>query len=141
MDTPVQSSTVRARIIYAALAVGTIVVGLTIHRGAAMLSPRLRDALGDALWAVMMAWWIGALAPAMRPRIRALIALAVCWAVELSQLYHAPSIDGWRNTNIGHLVLGNDFDARDLVAYTAGVACALLLEQLVRVRVNRSSRA
>ncbi|MGZ8492750.1 MAG: DUF2809 domain-containing protein [Gemmatirosa sp.] len=32
-----------------------------------------------------------------------------------------------RGTRLGHLVLGTDFDARDLLAYAAGVACAAAL--------------
>jgi hypothetical protein len=52
----------------------------------------------------------------------------------VSQLYHAPALDALRATRAGHLVLGSGFDARDLAAYTAGVAAAVLLERAVRRR-------
>jgi hypothetical protein len=45
----------RARFI--ALAVATIVLGLLVHLRGAMLDFEMRDALGDALWAAMIAWW------------------------------------------------------------------------------------
>lgn len=114
------------------MALGTIAVGLAVHWRATALSLAVRDVLGDALWAMMVAWWIGALAPEMRPGSRAGLALALCWAVEFSQLYHTPVVDAWRGTTMGHLVLGSGFDPRDLVAYAIGVLTALMLEQSIR---------
>ena len=61
----------RARARYVALAVGTIVLGLAVHGRGGALSPILRDVLGDALWAAMAAWWIAAVAPAIRLAWRA----------------------------------------------------------------------
>jgi hypothetical protein len=114
------------------MAVGTIAVGLVVHWRATALPLTVRDVLGDALWAMMAAWWIGALAPEMRLGSRAGVALALCWAVEFSQLYHAPVVDAWRGTTLGHLVLGSGFDPRDLAAYAIGVLGALMLEQSIR---------
>ncbi len=81
------------------------------------------------MWAAMMVWWIGTLAPRLRVRTRMTVALGVCFAVEASQLYHAPGLDALRRTRMGHLVLGSGFDPRDLAAYTLGVLAALLLER------------
>lgn len=92
----------------------------------------LRDLLGDALWAMMIGWWIGAVSPNSRLTLRAGLALAICWAVEFSQLYHAPALDSWRLTTLGQLVLGTGFDPRDLGAYALGVLAALILELTVR---------
>jgi hypothetical protein len=115
---------------------GTIAVGLFVHWGlGTQLAPTLRDVLGDALWAVMLAWWIGALIPDTPPRTRGGLGLAVCWAVEFSQLYHAPVLDALRRTTIGRLVLGNGFDPRDLAAYAMGILIALILEQVSRRNV------
>jgi hypothetical protein len=121
----------RSRIVYAALAVVTIFVGLAVHEYGAVLSPVARDVLGDALWAAMIAWWIGAAAPAVQLLRRAMVALAICFVVEFSQLHHAPGIDALRDTTLGHLVLGSGFDPRDLASYTAGVFAAALLDHLV----------
>jgi hypothetical protein len=122
---------------FVALALGTIAVGLVVHWHGTALPPTLRDVLGDALWAMMIAWWIGALIPRARLDRRLGLALATCWAVEFSQLYHAPMLDGWRQTTMGQLVLGSGFDLRDLAAYAIGVLSALVFE----IRVKRSQPA
>ena len=126
----------RAR--YVALAVATILVGLAVHLRAP-LGPAVRDVLGDALWAAMMFWWISAAAPRVGRGRRGVIALAVCWAVELSQLVSTPGLDAVRRTLPGHLVLGSGFDPRDLAAYAAGVLVALLVALLVDRGVRRAA--
>ena len=125
-----------ARARYAGLAIATIAVGLLVHRGPVPLPPAAHDMLGDALWAAMLYWWIGALAPGASWRARAAVAIAACVAVELGQLVRTPALDAVRATTLGHLVLGSDFDARDLVAYAAGVAAAALLD---RARARRTA--
>lgn len=124
----------RIRLPYVALAVATIFVGLAVHLGGTFLPSAVRDVTGDALWAMMMTWWLGAVAPASRVPLRGGAALAVCFAVEASQLYRAPALDALRRTTAGHLVLGSGFDPRDLVAYTVGVVTAVLLERALHRR-------
>ena len=119
----------RRRLRYLVLAIGTIAVGLIVHRAGGMLPPALRDILGDALWAMMIVWWMGAAAPRSRLRTRGVAALAICVAVEISQRYHSPFLDGLRRTLPGHLVLGNGYDPRDLVSYAVGVVVAVVVAQ------------
>jgi hypothetical protein len=130
-----------SRVTYLAAALTTIAVGLLVHLRGTSLGPVARDVLGDALWAAMIAWWAGALAPDMRLAARSAGAYSVCAVVELSQLYHAPALDVIRATRVGHLVLGSGFDARDLVAYALGVAGAALLEATVVARSRRPRAA
>jgi hypothetical protein len=125
-------SSARARVVFVVLALVTIGAGLAVYLRGTALSPALRDILGDALWAMMITWWIAALMPARRASARAVIALAICWAVEFSQLYHSPGVDHVRATTIGHLVLGSDFDPRDLASYAVGVLAAFVLEMAFR---------
>ena len=113
-----------------AAAVVTIIAGLAVHLHGGMLQPDLRDVLGDVLWAMMIMWLVSIALPGIRAASRALLALAICWAVELSQLYQADWINALRSHTLGHLVLGSSFDARDLVAYAAGVLIALILDRL-----------
>ena len=127
-------SWLRARARYVALAVGTIGLGSAVHLRGDALSPGVRDVLGDALWAAMVAWAIAALAPAFRQRWRAVAALAVCFVVEFSQLIHLPALDALRRTSVGHLALGSGFDPRDFSAYTAGVLAAVILERAIERR-------
>ena len=72
---------------FLALAAVTIVVGLGVHWRGDFLGPVIQDMLGDALWAAMIAWGMGALAPAASVRTRAIAALAICFAVETSQRF------------------------------------------------------
>ena len=122
---------------YAILAVITIVVGLTIHLHGLGLAAPVRDVLGDALWAAMIFWLISLAAPNTSLLLRASIALALCFAVELSQQIEHPVLHAVRNLPFGHIVIGSDFDARDLIAYTAGIAAAALGDAiLIRSRLS-----
>ena len=124
--------TSRLRVAFAALALSTIVLGLLLQRARPALPMAAGDALGDALWAIMIYWIVGGIRPSLSRSRRAILALLACWSVELSQLYHAAWIDGVRRTTVGNLVLGTDFDARDLAAYAVGIAVALMLERALR---------
>ena len=112
------------------LAIATIALGLVVHLHGSALGAAGQDFAGDTLWASMIMWWIGVLAPAARLSVRSLLALAICFIVETSQLYHTPTLDAIRGTTPGHLVLGSGFDPRDLVAYTAGVFAAAIVERM-----------
>ncbi|MGQ0650285.1 MAG: ribosomal maturation YjgA family protein [Gemmatimonadaceae bacterium] len=130
----------RDRLLFIALALGSIALGLLVQRRGAILSPTARDVLGDGIWALMMTWWMGAMMPRAAAWRRGLAALAVCGGVEFSQLYHASALDAARRTAPGHLVLGSDFDPRDLGAYASGVLAAVLLEAAFRRRRQAGAR-
>jgi hypothetical protein len=125
---------VNARARYAALALATAALGLAVHRGGRPLGGAARDVLGDALWAAMLAWWVAALAPRLALGRRTALAFAACAAVEASQAYRAPALDRVRRTAAGRLVLGSDFDPRDLAAYAAGVVAAAAADRALRRR-------
>jgi hypothetical protein len=131
-------SAVRAR--FVALALSTLAIGLLLH-GRTALGPVARDVVGDALWAAMIVWWVGAVAPGARLLVRTAAAYFGCAAVELSQLYHAPALDAARATPLGHLVLGSGFDGRDFGAYALGVLGATLLEATVAAWIRRPARS
>jgi hypothetical protein len=132
----------RSRGWYAVAAAATIAAGLASRAWAAHLPWWLAKNAGDALYATMMFWLFGLVAPrATTPRI-ALAALAVCVAIELSQLYRAPWLDAIRATTPGHLVLGQGFHALDLACYGIGVGLAATLELGARrAAARRSQRA
>lgn len=119
----------RNRSVCIAATLFVIALGLASRKWPSLLPAVLGKYPGDALWAAMMfalcciAWPRGA-----TWRLAA-IALAICWAVEVSQLYHAPWIDAIRATPPGHLVLGSAFHAVDLVAYAVGVMIAAFVER------------
>ncbi|CAN5918555.1 DUF2809 domain-containing protein [soil metagenome] len=126
-----------ARVNFVAAAVLTMATGLFVYTNGALLGPIAHDMLGDGLWAAMIAWLAGALAPDTRVAVRGAAAYAFCVGIELSQLYHAPTLDALRATRLGHLVLGSGFDARDFVSYAMGVGVAVLVELFARGRVRR----
>ncbi|MBL0170627.1 MAG: DUF2809 domain-containing protein [Gemmatimonadaceae bacterium] len=124
----------RLRMMYLVLVGATMALGLVVHWRGDMLGVDIRDVTGDALWAMMIAWGMGAWLPVTALRIRSAAALTICLAVEFSQLIHTPALDAARATTVGHLVLGNAFDVRDLVSYACGVGVAMLLERVFMVR-------
>ncbi len=96
--------------------------------------------LGDTLYAVMMYFVMAFLFPSKSAYFKAFTALAICFAIELSQLYHSPFVDTLRNTLFGRLVLGSGFLWSDLLAYTIGVLFAVAIDLLLlcnRVQKNR----
>jgi hypothetical protein len=116
------------RALFLALVAATMALGLAVHFHGGALGAGLRDFTGDALWAAMIAWLIGALAPAAPLFTRSAAALAICFGVELSQLVHFPALDAMRSTTAGHLALGTGFDPRDFAAYALGVGVAAGIE-------------
>lgn len=123
---------VATRLAYAGAALATVALGLAVHRRGGALPPAVRDVLGDALWAAMVYWWVGVGWPRARWTARARAALAFAFGVEFSQCYHAPGVDAVRATTLGHLVLGSDFDVRDLLAYALGGMGAAVAEVVAR---------
>ena len=87
---------------------------------------------GDALWTLMVFLGWGMVLPRASSLRVTLYALATSCLTELSQLYHAPWIDGIRGATLGHLVLGTTFSLADLAAYTVGAVGGGLAETAVR---------
>lgn len=107
----------------------TVTIGLTVHLHGIGLGALARDILGDALWAAMIVWLVSLAVPNGGLLQRASVALAICFAVELSQRIDHPVLEAVRRTTLGHLVIGSDYAARDLAAYTAGIVMAALIER------------
>jgi hypothetical protein len=122
----------RNRTLYLLIAAVVVVAGLASRKYAAALPSFVAEYAGDTLWAAMVFVGIGFLAPRWpTPRVM-ILALAICYGVEISQLYHAPWIDSLRSTRIGGLVLGFGFLWSDLVCYTVGVGLGALIETTKR---------
>jgi hypothetical protein len=122
----------RHRLTYCALAALTIGCGLATRPLRGLIGVMPAKYLGDALYAVLVYLVIAAVWRRASSIRVAMVALALCFAVEFSQLYHPEWLDGIRRTTFGILVLGSVFNWPDLIAYAAGVAACFLLECLVR---------
>jgi hypothetical protein len=118
---------------YAGLVLAVIAAGLFWRSGLVPLPHGLSNNGGDALWALMVFLGFGFLFPRASTITVALAALGFAWAIEFSQLYHAPWIDALRATIPGRLVLGNTFNWPDLPAYALGIGLGALAEwRLIR---------
>src|SRR5206468_316943 len=91
---------------YAALIVLVTLAGLaTLTHDLRGHWPVAMDKAGDALWATLVFLVISFVFPGVASRWRALLALGIAFAVEFSQLYRAPWIDGIRSHFLGRLFL------------------------------------
>ena len=113
-----------ARLRHLAAALGIVALGLAVRAWRGTLPPAVADVAGDALWAAMLFCGVDVLAPRASIARRAAAALGAAWTIEAGQLLRWPWLVALRATPLGHLVLGADFDARDLGAYALGVAGA-----------------
>ncbi|MGK5002485.1 DUF2809 domain-containing protein [Janthinobacterium sp. LB2P70] len=119
----------RRRLLQVGATVAVIALGLASRAFPQFVPAVLGKYPGDALWAMMIVFALGIVATRMRTWQLALTALLICFAVEFGQLYQAPWIVALRAHPLGHLVLGSAFGWVDLIAYTAGVAIAALVDK------------
>lgn len=122
-----QDSSLRSRFNYALLLITVIILGILSRK--TTIIPLIT---GDILYAIMMFFLIRFLFIRLNYLKAALISLAICYLIELSQLYHAAWIDRVRNTSLGALVLGHGFLWSDMAAYTIGTAACILLYQKIK---------
>lgn len=88
---------------------------------------------GSILWGAMVYGVLATLMPtAPRARLTA-IALAAAVTVEAFRLFHTPTLDAFRLTTAGALLLGRVFSGWNVAAYAVGIATAW--------RVDRSATA
>jgi len=118
-----------------------VALGLSSRRYAALLPEILARYTGDTLYATMTFVGFGFLFPRWRSLSVAVVSMIFCYAIELSQLYHAPWIDCLRHTLVGGLVLGFGFLWSDLLCYTAGVTLGLLAEIAIMKTSHRNRPA
>jgi hypothetical protein len=85
---------------------------------------------GSVLWGTMVFLLVTLAAPRLaRPQAIA-IAAVIATAVELSRLVHTPSLDAFRLTLAGALLLGRIFSMFDIAAYGVGILLGAALERL-----------
>ncbi len=124
------------RWIYLFLTCLTMFVGYASRR-VATVGTFLYDYVGDALWAMMIYWGCRLLLPWSRLSLAFGCALAFCYGIEMSQLYHAPWIDALRQTKIGALVLGFQFLWSDLLAYLVGIASGFAIDTKIKHYIQK----
>src|SRR5215471_7853732 len=95
----------------------TIPIGLAVRYAPLPLPWFLSKYLGSFLWAVALYWFIAMLFPKLQPKALAVVAAAAALAVEFSRLVPQPTIDAFRLTLAGQILLGRFFSFRNIAAY------------------------
>ena len=119
----------RNRTLYFFLIISTIGIGLASR--AAFSPDFIKAYAGDPLYALMVFFIIGFLFPKYSSLKVAILCLATCYTIELSQLYQADWINEIRRSRLGALVLGFGFLWSDILSYSVGALAGFGLELIV----------
>ena len=128
----------RNRLIYFALALITMLLGLASRSSLVVLPEFLSVFAGDVLWALMVFWLFRTMQPLALILHSAILALCFTFAIEFTQLYNAPWIDVIRATKLGGLVLGFGFKPSDLLCYSVGEAIGCTLDTVFLNRCKKT---
>ena len=109
-----------------------VVVALGLLSRRFPLPGLLAEHTGDALYATAVYCALGFCMPSCRPAPLAFAAFGLSAAVEVSQLLTFGWLRDLRSTDAGALLLGQGFQAADLVAYAAGALLAAAFEHALR---------
>lgn len=126
----------------AGLAAATVLIigiGLTTRLPGIDWGPLVGKYLGSMLWGAMVYCLAGFMRPRWQVSVVALVAACIAASVELSQLWHTPWLDGFRQTRLGVLLIGRFFAWADIAAYLVGIALATVADRLLS-RSNGVSR-
>ena len=126
------------RLLYAGIALATLVLGLLWRFAWTGLPPFLYKYGGSVLWAAMIYWLAAIAAPRASPVRLGLTAAAIATAVELLKLLHTPALDAFRLTFAGKVLLGRVFLWSDFVAYYLAIAVAAVTDARL-IRPNPTS--
>lgn len=108
----------RNRFKYLGLLFLTILVGLFSRSS---IVPAIVHAyLGDVLYALMFFFIIGFLFPKWTTLQVGIVSIAICFAIELSQLCQADWFNTIRTYRLGGLIFGHTFLWSDLICYALG---------------------
>jgi hypothetical protein len=130
-------STVKLRLIYAALALIVIAMGLLWRWPGLHLPSTLAKYGGSALWGALVYVSLRVVLPRIGVKTMAGLAAALAAFVEFTQLLHLPWLDTFRGTSFGVLLLGRFFSWWDIVSYWVGIAGAGAGDHLCRARYRR----
>jgi hypothetical protein len=114
------------RWVYASACAAAIVLGLASRRFSAQWGQWVVAYAGDTLWAAMVLFGLAWMLPKLHIKQLGLLALGLCFAVEFSQLAHAPWLDALRRTPVGGMLLGRTFLWSDMMCYVVGVGLGMV---------------
>src|ERR1700733_13214195 len=106
----------------------TIPIGLAVRYLPLHLPWFLYKYLGSTLWAIALYWFLATLLPKLRPQAIATLAITIATLLELSRLIPIASIDAFRITFAGKILLGRYFSIKNIAAYLFAIALTAILD-------------
>lgn len=122
----------RPLILSLALVLLTVAAGLVIRFAPLGLPSFIVKYGGSTLWALMIYWIVSALLPSWRLLKVALLTGAFTAAIEFFKLYHSPTLDAFRLTLPGVLLLGRSFSVWDIIAYWLAISIGVFSDKRIR---------
>ena len=110
-------------------------IGIILTIGLGLLSRKTSFIplfIGDLLYAIMIYWIIRFFSPSLLKHKSALIALSICFIIEILQLLDLPIFVYAKAHPFLRLIVGQGFLWTDLLAYTGGILFAVLLDRILR---------
>jgi hypothetical protein len=117
-----------------ALLLITIPIGLAVRLLPLGLPWFLYKYLGSTLWAVALYWFLATLLPKLHPRALAALAIIIATLLELSRLFPIATIDVFRLTFAGKILLGRYFSVKNIIAYLLAIALTATLDHYLVTR-------
>lgn len=103
--------------------------GLAIRFAPFGLPPVVVKFGGSMLWALMLYWIASTVLRSFRLLTVALFTATLTTAIEFFKLYHSPTVDAFRPTLPGILLLGRFFSFRDILAYWIAISIGVLIDR------------
>lgn len=126
----------RKRILYIFLVFVVIILGLASRKYGSFIPGFLKGNAGDTLWSIMVFFIFRTIFYNKKTKLIFIYTIAFSYAIEISQLYHAPWIDAIRATTLGGLVLGYVFSFNDLICYAVGALIADIFDKIIQSRIK-----
>ena len=121
----------RPTLVYFSMAVLAIIAGVILRFIPTGLPYYVTKYGGSGLWAAMIFCLIAAIFPHRKTMTLAAAALSFTALSEFFRLYHKPTLDAFRLTLAGALLLGRVFDPWHLVAYAVAILIVVAIDSLV----------
>jgi Protein of unknown function (DUF2809) len=84
---------------------------------------------GSFLWAAAVYWCIAFFSTRQRRAVVACVAIVLTATVEFIKRIHSSTLDIFRNTFAGKVLLGRHFSYFDIAIYWIAVLCAMLVDR------------
>ena len=97
-----------------------LTIGIGLFSRSKFIPDLIYPYLGDLLYCLMFYFIIGFLFPKIKSVNVLLSCVAICFAIEISQLIQVDWLNEIRDTTFGKLTLGSGFLWSDLVSYSIG---------------------